>query len=98
MHLKVHKNLQRAVGERVLPKFICDREKNYHTDGPNEKFMEAYREQYRNLVNKYLKDRSREIFKIINFVKVIHSETFTVKKKNRFTENEIYIDRKRETG
>jgi asparagine synthetase B (glutamine-hydrolysing) len=70
MTLKVHKNLQRAVGEKVVPKFIYDREKNYHTNGPNEQFMEAYREQYQNLVNKYLKDSSREIFKIVSYQSV----------------------------
>ena len=64
---KVNKKLQQAVGVRVLPKVILEREKDYQSQGPNKKFMEVYREQYQNLVNKYLKDRSREIFEVIDY-------------------------------
>ncbi len=51
----------------MLPKVILEREKDYQSQGPNKKFMEVYREQYQNLVNKYLKDRSREIFEVIDY-------------------------------
>jgi hypothetical protein len=67
--LKHNKKLKKAIAKKRLPEFISNRPKRTHQSrqSPNPVFLNNNKHQYNSLVNKYLKDENKKLFKYLSY-------------------------------